>query len=104
MGGRGPKAEHLSQIPRRSSGGEDRKATMRVDRELAEDDWPTVSEQLRDNLSNSHLTISALARGAGIQCSQVRAFLRGAAGMSVHTLDRICRYMGFVLVEAEDSE
>lgn len=104
MGGRGPHAEHLSQLRRQAPGGKDRKALQRVDRELADDDSLTVSGQLREYLAESHLTISALARGAGVTRSQIRAFMREQAGMSIHTMDRVCRFLGLVLFDVEDYE
>ncbi len=104
MGGRGPHAEHLSQLRRQAPGRKDREASERVDQELADDDNLTVSGQLREYLAESHLTISALARGAGVTRSQIRAFMREQAGMSMHTLDRVCRFLGLGLIDVEDSE
>ena len=107
MGGRGPKPEHLWALRRRAPDRAYRLAQQRVDRELAEDVLPTVSDQLREYLANSRLTISDVARGAGVTRSQVRAFMRGAAGMSIYTLDRLCRHLDVVLAhigELRDDE
>ena len=66
MGGRGPKPALPSALRRGATDREYRLAQQRMDRELAEADSPTVSEQLREYLADSHLTLSDPARDMGV--------------------------------------
>ena len=63
-----------------------------------------LSDQLRAVIRLSGERQSSIASGAGIQASTLCRFVRGQGGLSSAVIDRLCRYLGIVVVGSSEWE
>ena len=63
----------------------------------------TVSEQIRSALRNGHKSCYRVSRDAGISQSQLSRFVHRRGGLSLRSLDRICRTLNLQLVEVREN-
>ena len=72
---------------------------------IGQSGWPKISDQIRLALGQCHgQTATTLAGHVGVSSDQLRAFLRGESGLRLAALDRICRWLGVSLCDADGAE
>jgi len=54
----------------------------------------SLADWLRDEIRRSEIELSAIASGAEIDSSHLRKFMRGDAGLSLKSADRIAAVIG----------
>ena len=59
---------------------------------------PTVTEQLRRAVEQSGQTRYAISKATGIPASVLSRFVAGGRGLRSENIDRLCDYLGLVLV------
>lgn len=62
---------------------------------------PTVSETLRIAVETSKQSRYAIAKATGIQNSVLSRFVASGGGLRSENLDKLCDYLGLVLVPAK---
>lgn len=61
----------------------------------------SMAEVIRAAIEESGMTINAVAKGAGVAQPVVYRFMVGERGLSLHSADKLCRYLGLKLVREE---
>lgn len=60
----------------------------------------TISDQLRDAINDSGLSVRALGKLADVDDGMIHRFLSGERGLTTPTLDKLCRALGLRLTES----
>jgi len=69
------------------------------ERELA---TPTISDQLREFIANSHLSRYAISKASEVDQSQLHRFVNGTGRLTTDSLDRIATALGLRLVQTDN--
>lgn len=68
---------------------------------MAKQRMTLVSEQLKQAIEDSGQTRYAIANACGIDHGHFSRFMAGERGLSLDTLDRLCRHLGLELVRRD---
>ena len=61
----------------------------------------TISQQLRQAIASSGLSLCQVARECGVNDAQLSRFMRDERGLTTATVDRLCEYLGLELRESK---
>ena len=61
----------------------------------------SVSDQLRQAIAGSGISLRQDARESGVNDAQLSRFMRNERGLTTATVDRLCEYLGLELRESK---